>query len=236
MNKKGAEMTVGTIIIIVLALIVLVILVYGFSTGWTNLWEKVTGFGGGEINVQSAVQSCQLACTTGSTYDWCTKKRDIVFEDDSANAPYTCNELVSVSGTGLEDCAALKANCVSPINCDDMDKSRNELYTAEKGFTRCPVATDTVNSLDSQPVVGSDGVSTKPAWCCRAKSTSFTQQQSLEETACKAFGANQKSCEAAGCKFTTGQCTNTDSDNLISKNTDYKAAAEKVDSAAAKKT
>ena len=58
-NKKGAEMTIGTIIIIILALVVLVILVYGFSTGWTNLWEKITAFGGGKTNVQTIVQACQ---------------------------------------------------------------------------------------------------------------------------------------------------------------------------------
>ena len=81
MNKKGAEMTIGTIIIIVLALVVLVILVYGFSTGWSNLWGKITGFGGGEVNVQSVVQSCQLACTTGSRYDYCTLERTVIFGD-----------------------------------------------------------------------------------------------------------------------------------------------------------
>ena len=57
MNKKGAEMTIGTIIIIVLALVVLVVLIFGFSTGWSNLWEKITAFGGGEVNVQSVVQT-----------------------------------------------------------------------------------------------------------------------------------------------------------------------------------
>ena len=46
-GKKAAEMTIGTIVIIILALVVLVVIIYGFTTGWSNLWEKITGIGGG---------------------------------------------------------------------------------------------------------------------------------------------------------------------------------------------
>ena len=77
MNKKGAEMTIGTIIIIILALVVLVVLVYGFTTGWGNLWEKMTAFGGNKVNVQSVMQSCDLACSTNAKYDFCTLERDV---------------------------------------------------------------------------------------------------------------------------------------------------------------
>jgi len=49
MNKAGAEMTIGTIIVIILALVVLVVLIYGFTTGWGNLWDKLTGYGGGNV-------------------------------------------------------------------------------------------------------------------------------------------------------------------------------------------
>ena len=80
MNKKGAEMTIGTIVVIILALVVLVVLIYGFSTGWGNLWENIIGFGGGKVNVQNVVDSCKVACTTSGTYDFCRKPRDITFE------------------------------------------------------------------------------------------------------------------------------------------------------------
>ena len=102
MNKKGAEMTIGTIIVIILALVVLVVIIYGFTTGWGNLWEKITGFGGGKDNVQSVVQSCQLACTTSSTYDWCSLKREVRTQD-KPDFPATCNQLVN-EGVGLEKC------------------------------------------------------------------------------------------------------------------------------------
>ena len=93
MNEKRAEVTIGIIIFIVLGLVVLVVLVFGFTTGWSNLWDKIIGFGGGEVNVQSVVQSCQLACTTGSTYDYCTRNRSVVFEEGVDAEKLTCNKL-----------------------------------------------------------------------------------------------------------------------------------------------
>ena len=94
MNKKAAEMTIGTIIIIILALVVLVVLIYGFTTGWGNLWENILGFGGGKVNVQTVVQSCQIACGTNSQYNYCEKKSDVVFEEDQpAVKDLTCFKL-----------------------------------------------------------------------------------------------------------------------------------------------
>jgi len=109
MNKKGAELTIGTIVIIVLALVVLVVLVIGFTTGWSNLWDKVIGFGGGKVNVQSVVQSCQVACSTGGTYNYCTLERGVVFDkvDGKTNPKskdYTCKDLESETTAGLETC------------------------------------------------------------------------------------------------------------------------------------
>ena len=58
MNKRGADLTVGTLVIIVLAIIVLVVLALGFGTGWTNLWSKMTGYFS-PVNVDAVIQSCQ---------------------------------------------------------------------------------------------------------------------------------------------------------------------------------
>lgn len=104
-NKKGAEMTVGTIIIIVLALIVLVVLVYGFTTGWGNLWAKITGFfGGTKSNLATVVQGCKVACASGSTVDYC--KTQTVTKDDGTKGPATCKSLEGAAN-GLEACDAI---------------------------------------------------------------------------------------------------------------------------------
>ncbi len=77
MNKKGQNITISTIILIVLALIVLVVLVIGFTGGWGNLWGRITSFFGGGTNIDTIVQSCQLACTTQAKYDFCTRQRSV---------------------------------------------------------------------------------------------------------------------------------------------------------------
>lgn len=132
-NKKAAEMTVGTIIIIVLALIVLVVLVVGFTGGWTNLWGRISSFFGGGSNVDSIVQACQVACTTSQQYEFCERMRTVktdteiffVGKTDSqiVEGPEAANEIVKAkegkascktlaelhSGLGFAGCAGLCA-------------------------------------------------------------------------------------------------------------------------------
>jgi len=121
MNKKGAEITVGTIIIIILALVVLVVLIYGFTTGWGSLWQNVIGFGGGKINVQTVIQSCQIACTTQSYYEYCNRKRNVIFEEKEKGTSMSCDELEkSPKNVGLScdrlDCSEVEQSCA------DLDK------------------------------------------------------------------------------------------------------------------
>jgi len=92
-NKRGAEMTIGTIIIIILALVVLVFLIVGFSMGWKNLWSSITGYGGGEENVDQVAQTCKIACTANQKYNFCTKENKIIgYKGDSGN-DFTCEKL-----------------------------------------------------------------------------------------------------------------------------------------------
>ncbi len=93
-NKKGAELTIGTIIIIILAIVVLVFLVYGFTTGWGNLWDKISNWGGSSSNVQTIIQGCQVACTTNAGYDYVDFKRQVVL-GDGTKFEASCKELES---------------------------------------------------------------------------------------------------------------------------------------------
>jgi hypothetical protein len=76
MNKKGQELTLGTIILIVLGVVVLVFLIYGFSTGWTNLWDKL---GISKSNVDEVVRDCGSYCTLEKQHSFCTEKRTIKY-------------------------------------------------------------------------------------------------------------------------------------------------------------
>ncbi len=89
-NKKGAELTIGTLVVIVLAIIVLVVLALGFGTGWTNLWSKITGYFS-PVNVDAVKQACVYACTTNAKYDWCYRVREIKYEQGQPKIKITCD-------------------------------------------------------------------------------------------------------------------------------------------------
>lgn len=80
---KRGEMTITTIIAIVLAVAILVFLIYGFSTGWGNFWSKVNIFGGGKTNINEIAQACLMACQNQDTYRFCNEEREIIKEDGS---------------------------------------------------------------------------------------------------------------------------------------------------------
>ncbi|MFH1359341.1 MAG: hypothetical protein ABIH37_05620 [archaeon] len=116
MNKKGAEMTIGTIIVIILAVVVLVVLVYGFSVGWGDLWNKIISFGGGQVNVQSAVQGCQIACSTQSTFEYCSKERSVIFEEGQKEPEKLNCYALQTRGVGL---SCDRIDCI-PVSCEGL--------------------------------------------------------------------------------------------------------------------
>ena len=60
MNKKGQEMSITTLLLIIIGIVVLVLVVLGFSMGWSSLWEKINIYRPSS-NIDSLVQSCNLA-------------------------------------------------------------------------------------------------------------------------------------------------------------------------------
>ncbi len=70
MNKKGQDLSIGTLILIVLGIIVLVLLILGFSLGWSNLWEKINIFKGGS-SIGDVVTACKIAVTSQDVYSYC---------------------------------------------------------------------------------------------------------------------------------------------------------------------
>lgn len=103
MNKKGQQMTLGTIIAIVLGIAVLVLLIFGFNTGWNNLWDRVTQYGGSS-NVDTIVQACALKCSAGEKYAFCTENRTLKTGEGSPVVG-SCNNL---SGSyGISSCFSI---------------------------------------------------------------------------------------------------------------------------------
>ena len=83
-NKRGQELSVATLILIVLGIILLVLLVLGFSIGWDNLFRKIGIFQGSDIS--SVVTACNVAVSSNSQASYCEfKKVEIDGEDQYIN-------------------------------------------------------------------------------------------------------------------------------------------------------
>lgn len=111
-NKKGQGLSLNAIVLIVLGVLVLVILIVGFTVGWKNLAPWVE-----DNNIDTVVEQCNLACNVGSKTDFCSKQRELSFDQETMDLPdlepysenektYTCEELVG-KGIGVESCSSI---------------------------------------------------------------------------------------------------------------------------------
>lgn len=131
-GKKGAEMTIGTIIFIVLGVLVLVFLIWGFSSGWSNLWSKITSYTGGGANVDTVKSACALACSSQSVYDWCYNMRTVKFSGGETKKG-SCETLGSV---GVDACSKVSSQCKDdelPKDCTSLDIKKSDGALLGKG-------------------------------------------------------------------------------------------------------
>jgi hypothetical protein len=103
-NKRGQDLSIGTLILIVLGVIVLVLLILGFSIGWSNLWEKINIFGGGS-SIGDVATACSLAATSNNKFDYCENFRKIKVD---GNTEYV-------------NCQDPRINLDTEIPCSDKD-------------------------------------------------------------------------------------------------------------------
>ncbi len=140
MGKRGQQMTLGTIIAIVLGIAVLVFLIFGFSTGWNNLFDKIGNLGGGKANVDAVIQGCAVACSSNSVDAYCRQSRTVNF-GDKKTAKGSCNALEKVKGLESISCSTLSSSCKDSkadcsegkdeLDCDTMEKKNDKADVAK---------------------------------------------------------------------------------------------------------
>lgn len=146
-------MTVGTLVIIVLAIIVLVVVALGFGTGWSNLWNKMKSYFGGGANVDDVKQACNYACTTKATYDYCKIERNVILADKTEIKTKTCENLAeSYQSAGFVPCdikcedakcqgTAVDCKDITPLNKENCEKQTGCIFTAAIAATSTTAAT-----------------------------------------------------------------------------------------------
>ena len=71
MNERGQGMSISTVILLILGLVILVVLILGFTLGWNKVVPFIS-----TSNLNSLSTQCSAACTTNSAYDFCSKQFD----------------------------------------------------------------------------------------------------------------------------------------------------------------
>lgn len=106
MDKRGQGLSVNAIILIVLGIVVLVLLVLGFTIGWSRILPFIS-----TDNADTIVTACSIACSTNSQFDYCSVERELKAGDNNLK-DVTCNYLAKEKPEfGVATC--------SSISCDN---------------------------------------------------------------------------------------------------------------------
>ena len=150
MNKKAQGLSTNAIILIVLGVVVLVILIAGFTMGWSNIAPWLSS-----ENVGTIVTSCETACSTNNVYAFCSKERQLIdaeknkiktscflFSQIDSYSKYAvekcqqidceleCGEFVVIDAKGEEIISELKGDCGESLDLTNFAKGVDETNPA----------------------------------------------------------------------------------------------------------
>jgi hypothetical protein len=107
-NNKGQELSTNTIILIILGIAILVILIIGFTTGWSFFKNIIT-----PTNVDSVVQDCESLCGTDQKFSFCSAERTLRVNEEKLEVKTSCYIMANSATFAKYDIAT----CPS-IDCD----------------------------------------------------------------------------------------------------------------------
>jgi hypothetical protein len=110
-GQEGGPSALGMTLAIILGLAVVAVVIYGFVVGWSNFlpWLSPTN------NVDFIKSQCSIACSTGSTYGFCTQPQVLKATDLPGGVKEitgTCKSFVTLKNTadksyGITDCPSV---------------------------------------------------------------------------------------------------------------------------------
>lgn len=71
-NKRGQGLSTSTIVLIILGVVILSVLIVGFTIGWSKIVPWISS-----DNVDSIKTQCSVACSTQIPFDFCVKSREL---------------------------------------------------------------------------------------------------------------------------------------------------------------
>jgi len=76
LNKRGQGLQISTLILIILGIVILVVLILGFTLGWQKIAPWLSS-----NNVDTVVNQCQASCATGDAYGFCSLNKTLKADD-----------------------------------------------------------------------------------------------------------------------------------------------------------
>lgn len=143
--KKGQELSTNAMILIILGVIILVILIIGFTMGWTIFSGWIPS-----NNVKTIVNVCEVACSTNGIYDFCSVQRKL--NDGKSEIETNCatfSVFSEYSKYGIKKCDSIdcdfecseirvKGNSASEkVECDELEEDITSIAKVQTGNKCC---------------------------------------------------------------------------------------------------
>jgi hypothetical protein len=111
-SKKGQGMSTNTIVLLILGVLVLVVLILGFTMGWSRIAPFLS-----QSNVDDIVTSCESACTLNSKYDYCSQPR-MLKDAEKNEVEASCLVLAEVEEFSLYGIKSCEIEC--DLSCENI--------------------------------------------------------------------------------------------------------------------
>lgn len=121
MNKRGQDLTIGTLILIVLGVVVLVLLIIGFTRGWDFIFGKFDVAPGQDL--QAVQKACELSEQADLRIDYCTFK-EIEFQGDTEYVNCMDDRIGVDSTMNCEGLPTGAEYCASRIDSSDFSEAK----------------------------------------------------------------------------------------------------------------
>lgn len=113
-NKKAQGMSTQTIILLILGLIVLVALIWGFMTGFSGFKKIIS-----PSNVDKIVDACATSCSFQNQYDFCSGERELRATEKNTKIKTSCYVLANLpkfKKYKIEECPSISCD----LACEDI--------------------------------------------------------------------------------------------------------------------
>ena len=97
MDKRGFELAIGTVVLMILGVTVLIFLTGFFILGSEDFMSKIRGYFS-YSNIDSVQQSCEILINSGQKSGFCCDSKNVRYykNGEKAEEELTCSELVDL--------------------------------------------------------------------------------------------------------------------------------------------